>query len=90
MIEVMQIDELILTKLVRQARDAALSGKGVDVVVEAINEIEDYLTTPVPQTVEDVIRDMQAHIDMSAIVQNRLMERINELHGEVAKNVDKG
>ena len=81
------MDKLVLLKLVREARDALASGKGVDYAMRRINDIEDYLNEPVAQTMEDVMRNMQAHIDMSAIVQNRFMERISELQGEVEKNV---
>ena len=74
-----KMDKLILTKLVRAARDAATSGKGVDVVVDAINEIEDYISEPAPKTMGEVLEQMQAHHDIYSAKQEQFLGMLQEM-----------
>lgn len=81
------MNKLVLLKLVRNARDALASGKGVDYVMEKINEIEDYLAEPEAKTMEDLLKDYGKFNEMFAIHQERFIDRIKELQKNITKNV---
>ena len=77
------MDTLVLTKLVRQARDAATSGKGTSVVVDAINEIEDYISEPEPKTMEEAMKQMQMHHDIYNAKQEQFLGMLQEMERNV-------